>query len=582
MSNDAKEVCTTLEQLNERVQHLENRIAILEGEPRTQRVAAIAQPVNPVRRERPPETWQGFPSIELPAAISTLGKAVIGLAGAYLFRALAESGTLPKAPVVALAVAYAMLWLVQAIRVHAQKFASTTYALTSILILSPMLWETTVRFEFVSPAYAGAILVGFFAVTLALSWKRELETIPWLAAVATSGTVIALFFATRDVLPLTLSVLGMALAMEVVTCSGRVLTSRMIPALSANLAVWLVITIMMFGPPAEEYPQVGKATISALWFALLAIYVGSIGLRGFLRRRGVTAVDVIQGSMAVAVAALGATRSSGLTKSMLGVVMMALAAGCYWAGLARFSSELYARNRRIFSAWGAALLIVGSVFLLGANASVVFLGAASVAMTFVYRRFGTLSLGLHPSVLLAAAAVLSSLPTFIAAALSGTVTASPDWTVMVVTVAAVLCYSIGSSVAETRIRRRALWIIPAALSAVAAVSLAVTAIVWLANGHWETSASRLSVIRTIVNCALALTLGYLGPYWRRIELGWVAYAAVAFGTLKLVFEDLRFGSPETLVFSFLFYGLVLIVLPRLARRRQTDYQHPRKYFAASA
>jgi hypothetical protein len=26
------------------------------------------------------------------------------------------------------------------------------------------------------------------------------------------------------------------------------------------------------------------------------------------------------------------------------------------------------------------------------------------------------------------------------------------------------------------------------------------------------------------------------------ELGWAAYIAVAFGTLKLLFEDLRFGS----------------------------------------
>jgi hypothetical protein len=94
--------------------------------------------------------------------------------------------------------------------------------------------------------------------------------------------------------------------------------------------------------------------------------------------------------------------------------------------------------------------------------------------------------------------------------------------------------------------------------------------VWLATGHFELSPSRLSVVRTIVNCALALSLGFLGSRWQHLELGWVAYAAVAFGTLKLLFEDLRFGNAASLVVSLLFYGLVLILLPRLTRRREAQ------------
>ena len=73
-----------------------------------------------------------------------------------------------------------------------------------------------------------------------------------------------------------------------------------------------------------------------------------------------------------------------------------------------------------------------------------------------------------------------------------------------------------------------------------------------------------------MNCALALALGFLGSRWKRVELGWVAYAAVAFGTLKLLFEDLRFGNAASLVVSLLFYGLILILLPRLTRRRRTE------------
>ena len=78
------------------------------------------------------------------------------------------------------------------------------------------------------------------------------------------------------------------------------------------------------------------------------------------------------------------------------------------------------------------------------------------------------------------------------------------------------------------------------------------------------------MVCTIVNCTLALSLGLLGSRCNHVELGWVAYAAVAFGTLKLLFEDLRFGNAASLVVSLLFYGLVLILLPRLTRRSPTE------------
>ncbi len=107
--------------------------------------------------------------------------------------------------------------------------------------------------------------------------------------------------------------------------------------------------------------------------------------------------------------------------------------------------------------------------------------------------------------------------------------------------------------------------LPAVLVGFAAAALAVVAIAWATAGRMELSPSRLSVIRTIVNCALALCLGFLGSRWKHVELGWVAYAAVAFGTLKLLFEDLRFGNAASLVVSLLFYGLVLILLPRFTR-----------------
>ncbi len=145
--------------------------------------------------------------------------------------------------------------------------------------------------------------------------------------------------------------------------------------------------------------------------------------------------------------------------------------------------------------------------------------------------------------------------------------AAPDAGVWILAASAALCYTFGSRGTQAALpKRRLLWALPAALVGFTAAALVVVAIVWLATSRFELSPSRLSVVRTIVNCALALSLGFLGSRWKRLELGWVAYAAVAFGTLKLLFEDLRIGNAASLVVSLLFYGLVLIVLPRLTRR----------------
>ena len=96
---------------------------------------------------------------------------------------------------------------------------------------------------------------------------------------------------------------------------------------------------------------------------------------------------------------------------------------------------------------------------------------------------------------------------------------------------------------------------------------AVAATVRLTSGRLELAASHLSMIRTVVICVLALALG-VASRRRHLELRWIAYAAVALGTLKLIVEDLRFGNPASLVVSFVFYGLILILLPRLTRTKE--------------
>jgi len=574
MPQAVERITPTVEQLSERLRELELRVAALEGHPEKPVATEPQLADTALQRPRPPATWRGFPPAEVPGGtVPVLGKAVLGIAGAYLLRAIAESGSIPKLPVLIVAIIYAALWMVWAVRTHdASRFASVTYGITSALILSPLLWESTVRFQVLSPAFTALVLVAFVVLAMALSWKHDLQVIPWVATLAAVITAWALIIATRELLPLTTALLAVALATEVAACLGHRLSLRAVPAISADFAVWLTVYILASpeGIP-EGYHPASPAALAVLSLALLVTYGGSIGVRSFGLRQPITIFEIAQGILAFVISTFGGMRAThGSAAPAFGVLFLLLAGVCYWGALSRFAEEAHARNRRVCATWAAALLLAGSFLVFPVGLQVPFLCLAAVAAVFVYTRTAKLSMGLHASFYLAAAAAVSPLASYVASAIAGKVPAAPDWDVWVVAVSAALCYAIGSRGSVDQGKRRLLWVVPAGIAGFATTALLVVSIVWMANGRVELAASRLSVIRTIVNCALALALGFLGSRWRRTELGWVAYAAVAFGTLKLLFEDLRFGNAASLVVSLLFYGLILILLPRLTRRGRSN------------
>jgi len=317
----------------------------------------------------------------------------------------------------------------------------------------------------------------------------------------------------------------------------------------------------------EGYRPASPFTIALLCLLLLAVYGGSIGARSFVMRRKITAFEIAQAVLAFALTTYGLLRvTRGSIASALGGLFLLLAAVCYWGTLSRFADETQSRNRRVTATWAAALLLAGSFLLFRTDLQIPFLTLAAIATTFVYTRSRKLSLGMHASFYLAAAVAVSPLPIYVANALAEDVPGAPVWQSWIVAVAAAACYLVGSRVSEERRTRRLLWVIPGAVVGFAAAAMIIAAVVRMTSERFELTPSTLSVIRTIVNCGLALAFAFSGSRWKRIELGWLAYAAVAFGTLKLLFEDLRFGNAASLVVSLLFYGLILILLPRLAHR----------------
>lgn len=583
MPHAVDSLTSLVEQLAARLSDLESRIADLEslilsgdGALRPEAIPqqnipsvknSIAEPSGLVPVPHRAITRSGLLSVEGSAGIfPTVGKAVLGFAGAFLLRALAESGYVPKLPVLILAILYACFWMIWSARLE-DRLASVTFAITSTLILSPMLWEATVRFQSM-PAWATAsTLVAFVVLTLVLASRDELQLIPWVATLAAASTAIALIIGTHELVPLTLALLAIAAVAETSACLGHELTFRVIPAIVADFSVWLSVYILGSENVPEGYPPAAPATLIFLCALLPLIYGFSIGLRIFVQRRRITVFEIAQAAASFGLATFGILSiSPKLATPVLGLIFLLLAGVFYWGTLSRFVVDSDTRNRRVSASWAAALLLAGTFLLVPFNFQIPFLCCAALLTAVLYTRTAKLSLGLHASFYLASAAAVSSLPAYLWNSLAGTVPASPEWRAWGVALAAGLCYAVESRNEVDEGRRRLLWLVPAGIVAFTIAGWAVTAMVRLASGRIELAASHLSVIRTVVICVLALALA-VASQPRHIELRWIAYAAVGLGTLKLVLEDLRFGNPASLMVSFVFYGLILILLPRLSRTK---------------
>jgi hypothetical protein len=563
-----------LARLTARVENLEHRISALEH-PSATAASLPAEPASPAAHQ---PTAEASPFAEAGGVFPVLGKAMLGIAGAYLLRAVAESGSFPKLAVVVLALAYAGMWLVWAARVPAEAhFASTAYATTAALILAPMLWELTLRFE-VLPTWATAGVLGAFVVTAyALAWKRCWASVVWVANVAAVLTTLALLIATHDLVPFISALLLMALASEAAAGRNRWLRLRPLVAAAANLAIWILLYIYSRpeGIPSE-YKNVAPPVLLALGCILFLIYGASTAFRTARLRQRVSVFEIGQTVIAFLLAAFsilrfGASAGAPGVRVMLGAFCLLFSAACYAAAYAyfdrfpdRFPEQ---RNYHVYATWSAALFLAGSFLCLPPLLLALCLSVTAIVATLLGVRASRLTLEFHGLAYLAAAAYASGLLDYAGRALVGTFPAVPGWTstVWIVAASAVACYAVGGRLRTERWNQRFLQLLSAILAVAAVITFLFSVLVWLAAVGMTPGASQVAVIRTLITCVVALALAFSGSRWQRSELVWIAYGTLALVTAKLLFEDLQHGHPGSTAVSIFLYAVALILVPRMAR-----------------
>jgi hypothetical protein len=557
----------TLKRLEARVETLEQRVYALEhpagvaNEIAAQ--VASATPAAVIDEKLAPSLTGGV--------FQVLGKAMLGIAGAYLLRAVAESSSLPRTAVAAAAIAYALGWLVWASRAKAGDWlAGTTYACTSALILAPMLWELTLRFK-VLPATVSAVVVsGFVVAASLLAWKRDFAPVLWVANFTAVAIALMLAVASHQMVPFIMVLLLMVLIGEYAAGRDHESGVRMLVALAADAAIWAMLYI--YSSPEStraEYPALGPAALIAPGLGMLLIIGLSLLYRTVLKRKTITVFETIETMIAFLLAACSLIYFGPSASAVgLGVFCVVLSVVGYAGAFVYFDHSEERRNYLVFAGWSAALLLAGCLLCMPHGWQAVWLSVAAIAATLASKRLQRFALEVHGLVSLVAAAGISGLLNEIFDTLAGTLPGTPGMSACAVSVAAVLCYAAIKPCQEKTLTRQVLSIVFAALAIAALAALTVQGLAWVTALKVIPGAHHLAFIRTLTACVAAIALAYSGAHWRRMELTRIGYAALALLAVKLVLEDLRHGHLAFIAGAIFLFAITLIVVPRVARMGQ--------------
>ena len=547
-----------LEALERRVYSLEHPAEKMETAVPTAQVATVAQALSAAEQSA---ALGGF-------SFPVLGKAMLGIAGAYLLRAVEESGSLPRTAVAVLAFCYALLWLAGAARGNAAGwFTRTAYSCTSALILAPMLWEVTMRFQALPAAAAAAALGVFVCAAMALAWRRNLGSIVWVANVGAVAVALPLSVASHQMTAFLAVLLLTVLLSEIAETCERPVSALPLAALGAAAGVWAEIYIYSSLPDFRaQYPVLGAAQLVAPGIALFLIVGAGVILKTAIKGKKITAVETVLTMIAFLLADFAWVDFGPAWREVaLGVVCLVLCAAGYAVCFYVFEHAEDKRNFQVFAAWSVALLVAGSLLCLPTLVAVACLGAAAVAVCVAGTRRKQPALIVHGMVYLATAALVSGLLNNFLQALAGKLPGLFNPEMWMAAACSAICFGVARPEENESWKRLIAPMVFLALTVAALMAFLVEGAMTLIALEVAPGAHHLALVRTLVLCVAALGLAFGGARWRRTELTRAGYVVLALAAVKLVAEDLRQGHLGFIAGSIFLFAVALIAVPRIAR-----------------
>jgi hypothetical protein len=501
--------------------------------------------------------------------LSLAGRTLLVFAGAYLLRALTESGVLAAPAGVTLGLLYAAVWLVASDRAGAagRRLASELHGAAAVVIALPLLWEAATTRQILD-VHAGVLALGTtVGLALFVAWRRSVHGLAWVTTAGAMAVGAALFVQTGNAAGYTAFFIALGIATLWLGYDRGWYGLRWPAALAADLAV-VEVTARVFDTRTGGTP--GAAI--GVQLLLLGTYLTMIAARTLVRGRPVIPFEIVQTAAALGVGLGGAMLVTGATGAggpVVGIGSLLMAGGCYAVAFA-FVARRQGRgvNFYFYTSLALALTLAGSHRVLGEPALSLTWGALAMLLTWLGRRFARPALAAHGAVYATAAAGASGLIGVSAAALLSSASVWPSWTPAAYGVLAALTGALsprppsGSAWGwAARLPRAVL----ALLVTVGASGLVTSLLVSAIAGSPAVAGTMLPTIRTCVIALAAVAVALAGRAGGWSELGWFAYPMLVVGAGRLLVDDFRHSPPAMLVIALTVYGAALIMAPRLSR-----------------
>lgn len=509
------------------------------------------------------------PRIDIAGTSALTGRAFVLLAGAYLLRALTESGVLDRVTGAALGLVYALALAVLADRVATRQRASASFlGGCAVLISLPLIWEITVRFELVSPVMSAPMIACAVAIILAVAWRRDLHALAWVATAGACVLAGALLTVTGVPLPFAWFLVALGIVTLWLGYDRGWIGLRWLVALFANFSIVALIARALASPPREA-PE----SVLAIVIASLLGYLGSIAIRTLWRKRDVLPFEVVQTAVLLTVGVAGAVliaRETGSGAQVLGPTLLLLSVAAYTVAFIHREMNARAANYYFYTTLALVLAVISGNYMFdGAPAAVVWTMLA-VGMGWLGRRFGRITLHAHAIVYLLVGASMTGLLVTTLAALFASAASAPvaapiyAW---LLGAAVLICWQLsmppGAVSALTRVPRIILMLVLVIVAAGACVIAGRTLLSPLLDA--SRFAALIATERTATFATGAILVAWLGTRASTREFGWLLYPLLGWGLVKLLFEDLRVSPPSFLFVALALYGAALIVAPRLVK-----------------
>ena len=529
--------------------------------------APLAPPDTVFLPARPADSTRG--TSDLTGLASLLGRTCIVFGGAYLLRALTESGRLPATAGVLIGLTYSAFWLIAAYRLESTRALSAQFhGVTAMLVGLPIVWEATSRFELLSQMAAVALLAGGSGLAFAVAGLRSLDALAAVAAFGTMATALVTAWSTNHYAPFAMLLVALSTATYWLSERPGHAWLRWPNAVAAGLAVIAVTARALATPPSESL----SATVFALAL-LVATMQGSLAVRTVILGRNVRLFDVMQALSGLLIGVGGAAllaRGSAAGLTLIGAITAILASGAYLAAFFRLADRPHlAASYHAFAAFGLVAATMALTLLFRGHA----LAIASLTLAILTIALGQRRLAGYASLHSAAYALLSLYASDLLTNALSVWTLQPAPWPQLDLVAWTSLAAAGACVTMRFTRRneigdllsRAGRLITAAAFVLGAGG-AVLMLIGPRIAGVEANAGILASLRTVLLSVAVVALA-LSARWPTTKIfSRLVYPVLIVGGVHLLLDDFRNSSPSTLFVALGCYGLALVVAPRLLNR----------------